>query len=933
MAYVPGSVVSQILAAAQTSAQLPVPSSPVAGQIFVAYLFVRSSDLANTFTIPTGFALHADAGQSQGSTRGRLMVYWKRLDGTETGTFDWTWPTSTTREIAGASFSGRLATGDPWHVPSSSLTSATSTTTTAAIPAITPFATSGDLVAGVCTNDGAASGWTPPAGMTEIYDRGAAPALLSIAYQDAIAPGSTGTKTFTSLTTGGYPRGVMGVLLPPPATWQATGSVAATSNAAGAATIYVVPQVAAGLPVDATTQVAGAATILLHSGPPLTAYDIAALSLPGVLRYWPLKDVSGTTAVDYGGSVNGTYTATGIAYSVPGLLVGGQVGVQTSGTGEITLPTTGLTGPGTIFGYINSLETGTGWILRDHSTGSGGTTLNLFDADVRWNGGANQNLETSTARDYIAHGRKFAVITWDGANGRAYIDGVLRVTFATAMTFANLANPLHLGRNGNAVDYTPAGFAGFGFVNRAITQAEVDTLYAAGRVPQIGLYNRNTANGFSGSSSTVNAIGAHAAGQRLLLVAYAKPDTVNTTPTINNGWTLVKRLTGGTGVEGTGTGAMSCYVFAKDAVSGAEAIPTISWPATAPAAGLSQVFVMATEPGYEWADAIGANVNWITGGSDTVLANPLTATLDPLTNAPTAGDTILLLGGMPGNSGSAVTAGTTTASATSATLLLGNRPTYIESSTGTDSAQCNSVAMVGAGTATSDLTASFTITSSTDSSGLVVAILLRQQLAVVDILPASGSIAATSAAAGTVRATFAPTGSIDVIAGSVGAPIIWGETINPAAGTVAAITGTAGAPTRVLGPPAPPASGTQRWTLTEKGTATTWTMPVNPNTMSDLPELKQLVTISSVIQNRARTFQTPAVAQELTWGGVILSQQHYDDLLLWSRKAGVIVIVDHLQRSFEVLISQFRPAPEAGRRPGDPKQTYTITALFLRRTA
>jgi hypothetical protein len=125
------------------------------------------------------------------------------------------------------------------------------------------------------------------------------------------------------------------------------------------------------------------------------------------------------------------------------------------------------------------------------------------------------------------------------------------------------------------------------------------------------------------------------------------------------------------------------------------------------------------------------------------------------------------------------------------------------------------------------------------------------------------------------------------------------------------------------------------WILTEKATSQTWTMPTNPNTMTGLPMTKQLSSAGPAAQpaTRLRTFQSSAGAERLEWSGVILDTDHYQNLLTWSAKPGVIVVTDHLQRSFEVLIQAFTPESKAGRRPGNPKRTYKMTTLFLRRVS
>lgn len=120
---------------------------------------------------------------------------------------------------------------------------------------------------------------------------------------------------------------------------------------------------------------------------------------------------------------------------------------------------------------------------------------------------------------------------------------------------------------------------------------------------------------------------------------------------------------------------------------------------------------------------------------------------------------------------------------------------------------------------------------------------------------------------------------------------------------------------------------TVRWTLTDKGTGETWLMPANPNTMSALPRQRSLS-----VTPGGRIFQTSTPAQQIQWGGVILNAAHYQSLESWSRRPGVIVVKDHLQRSFEILIESFRPDPKSGRRPGR-RQPYTMTGLYLRRLA
>lgn len=126
-----------------------------------------------------------------------------------------------------------------------------------------------------------------------------------------------------------------------------------------------------------------------------------------------------------------------------------------------------------------------------------------------------------------------------------------------------------------------------------------------------------------------------------------------------------------------------------------------------------------------------------------------------------------------------------------------------------------------------------------------------------------------------------------------------------------------------------------RWTLTEEATLDTWTMPISPNKVDPLPRTKRLsfALPSRNTQDRWRTFASPAEPRTLTWSGVIRTQAHFDDYVEWAKKPGVIVVNDHLGRTWRVLIASFKPTPRAGRRTSDYRMPYTVTVQWLGRTS
>lgn len=124
---------------------------------------------------------------------------------------------------------------------------------------------------------------------------------------------------------------------------------------------------------------------------------------------------------------------------------------------------------------------------------------------------------------------------------------------------------------------------------------------------------------------------------------------------------------------------------------------------------------------------------------------------------------------------------------------------------------------------------------------------------------------------------------------------------------------------------------TARWTLFDEDTSETLTLTINPNVMDAFPHDRQLVTaFTSSDPERQRTFQTPTVPGNYSWGGSIRTQAQYALLRAWVRRSGVILVTDHMGRSFRVVMRSFKP-DRKHRKPGDYRMKYTVNAQWIER--
>lgn len=129
---------------------------------------------------------------------------------------------------------------------------------------------------------------------------------------------------------------------------------------------------------------------------------------------------------------------------------------------------------------------------------------------------------------------------------------------------------------------------------------------------------------------------------------------------------------------------------------------------------------------------------------------------------------------------------------------------------------------------------------------------------------------------------------------------------------------------------------TTRWVLSDPATAETWTMPINPDSMTSPWQGKTLKNASAnrAGLHRPRTFMsTPSTPVTWEWSGVIRSKQHHDDLLYWAQKDYEVQVTDHLGRTWEVAMNQFIPEDRKPMANVPWRLRYTMKVFILRRVS
>lgn len=182
-----------LLTGTASTASFAVPASVASLDIIVVVFFLDGSNTVTAY--PSGFAeaenspVTLPAGGGQHS----LHVVWKRATGADSGTYDFTFASSTYREGAAHRYTGAVTSGTPFDSPTGSASDTANATTTPPVSTTTLGADRLLLFAGT---DWAGGSWTPPTGYAERMDSGVG--LVTLDDLAQATAGSSGNISATS---------------------------------------------------------------------------------------------------------------------------------------------------------------------------------------------------------------------------------------------------------------------------------------------------------------------------------------------------------------------------------------------------------------------------------------------------------------------------------------------------------------------------------------------------------------------------------------------------------------------------------------------------------------------------------------------------------------------------------------------------------------
>jgi hypothetical protein len=121
----------------------------------------------------------------------------------------------------------------------------------------------------------------------------------------------------------------------------------------------------------------------------------------------------------------------------------------------------------------------------------------------------------------------------------------------------------------------------------------------------------------------------------------------------------------------------------------------------------------------------------------------------------------------------------------------------------------------------------------------------------------------------------------------------------------------------------------QRWVFSDPSVPETYTVELNPNAMTSIWREKN-ITYAATTAVDGQTLMTEGNPNPKQWefSGVLISKEHYDALLKWSKKRVRTYITDHYGRRLTVYWTNFSPVPQRSvKYPW--RHNYTCTAVIL----
>ena len=235
---------------------------------------------------------------------------------------------------------------------------------------------------------------------------------------------------------------------------------------------------------NATGERAGGDRVFTAHTPGPSAYRADVVGTGGLVAYWRLGELGGSTAADETGAFAGTYRGAYLLGEAGALAGDPDYAAGFDGaSGEMT-----AAGPAPADGR-GSVEGWFDWragvaVMRDDTSTAGVGWIVAFDSSGRLFyrlGGTNFNTGRTTGS--VRGGWHHVVVTSDGSHVAFYLDGVAIHRANAAITRAP-ALPWHVMRNGNQpVEYSAGHADEIAVYDRALTADEVLRHYRVGTVP------------------------------------------------------------------------------------------------------------------------------------------------------------------------------------------------------------------------------------------------------------------------------------------------------------------------------------------------------------------------------------------------------------------------------------------------------------------
>lgn len=174
------------LSGSATSAAVPVPASVVSGSLVVMAMFLDGA--AQTVTPPAGWTAAENCPINVSGGSHGLHVFWHRASGSESGTYTFTWGSSTFRDAFAARFDTAVSSGTPFD---SSTGAAFDSGTVNNSPSVSTTSLGADRLDIWVSTNWSGGTWTAPTGFTKHAQ--STENVLTIASHAHPTAGSTGS--------------------------------------------------------------------------------------------------------------------------------------------------------------------------------------------------------------------------------------------------------------------------------------------------------------------------------------------------------------------------------------------------------------------------------------------------------------------------------------------------------------------------------------------------------------------------------------------------------------------------------------------------------------------------------------------------------------------------------------------------------------------